>query len=164
MKANPDVIAQAATNWRKHQWPAAEAMQAATSITRAHQLLVGRIDAVLAPLALNFSRFEVLALLFFTKTGQMPLGKIGDRLQVHPASVTNTVTRLTKDGFVKRVAHPSDGRTTLAVLTVKGRHRVEKAAAVLGEIQFGVSGLKQPAAREVTEAIAGLRQAAGDFD
>ena len=65
--------------------------EAATSITRAHQVLVGRIDAALAPIPLNFGRFEVLALLDLTRKGQLPLGKIGDRLQVHPASVTNTV-------------------------------------------------------------------------
>ena len=90
---------------------------AATSITRAHQILSGRIDAALAPVGLNFSRFEVLALLSFTKEGELPLGKVGDRLQVHPASVTNTVNRLEADGLVARKPHPTDRRTTLAVLT-----------------------------------------------
>ena len=158
-----DPIAEAATNWRAENWPAADAMTAATSITRAHQILVGRIDAALSPMGLNFSRFEVLALLEFSKSGRLPLGKIGARLQVHPASVTNTVDRLESDGLVERLAHPTDGRTTLATLTDEGRHRVAVAAMALGQIEFGVAGMGAAARRRVDDAIRELRIAAGDF-
>lgn len=158
-----DPIDEAATNWRTAGWGAVDAMTAATSITRAHQILSSRIDAALAPLGLNFSRFEVLALLSFTREGELPLGKVGDRLQVHPASVTNTVNRLEVDGLVERRAHPTDGRTTLAVLTTEGRHRVEVAAAALAEIEFGVAGLSRSGRRSVGAAILELRSAAGDF-
>ena len=105
-----DPIEEAAANWRAAGWDGVEAMTAATSITRAHQILSGRIDAALAPLGLNFSRFEVLALLSFARAGELPLGKVGDRLQVHPASVTNTVNRLEADGLVERRPHPTDRR------------------------------------------------------
>ncbi len=158
-----DPIDEAATNWRTAGWSAVDAMTAATSITRAHQILSGRIDAALAPLGLNFSRFEVLALLSFTKEGELPLGKVGDRLQVHPASVTNTVNRLEADGLVRRAPHPTDRRTTLAVLTPEGRRRVEKAAAALAAIEFGVAGLSAGGRRSVDAAILELRSAAGDF-
>jgi len=163
MELECDPIAEAATNWRAENWPAVDAMTAATSITRAHQILIGRIDAALAPVGLNFSRFEVLALLEFSREGRLPLGKIGARLQVHPASVTNTVDRLERDGLVERTPHPTDGRTTLAALTGEGRRRVEAAAEVLGEIEFGVAGMGASARRRVDDAIRELRIAAGDF-
>ena len=54
------------------------------------------------PYGLTFARFEALALLSFSRRGALPLGKIGDRLQVHPTSVTNTVNRLERDGLVRR--------------------------------------------------------------
>jgi DNA-binding MarR family transcriptional regulator len=158
-----DPIDEAAENWRAAGWDAVDAMTAATSITRAHQILSARIDAALAPLGLNFSRFEVLALLSFTREGELPLGKVGDRLQVHPASVTNTVNRLEADGLVERRPHPTDRRTTLAVLTAGGRRRVQRAAAVLAEIEFGVSGLSLDGRASVDAAILELRSAAGDF-
>ena len=158
-----DPIEEAAANWRSAGWTAIGAMTAATSITRAHQILTGRIDAALAPLGLNFSRFEVLALLSFTREGMLPLGKVGDRLQVHPASVTNTVNRLEADGYVRREPHPTDRRATLAVLTAEGRRRAERSAAVLADIEFGVAGMS-PRARAATDrAILELRSAAGDF-
>ena len=105
----------------------------------------------------------MLALLSFTREGKLPLGKVGDRLQVHPASVTNTVNRLEADGLVARKPHPTDRRTTLAVLTRDGRRRVEKAAAALAEIEFGVAGLSPQGRRSVDAAILELRSAAGDF-
>ena len=151
-----DPIDEASANWRRKKWTAIDAMAAATSITRAHQILVGRIDSALAPLGLNFSRFEVLALLELSREGQLPLGKIGDRLQVHPASVTNTL--------VRREPHPTDGRTTLGVITAAGSEAAAAGAAALGEIEFGLGGMSGLARDRVVESVRELRVAAGDFD
>lgn len=158
-----DPIAEARRNWDRHGWPAGDAMEAATSITRAHQILLGRIDEALAPFALNFSRFEALALLHFSREGRLPLGKMGDRLQVHPASITNTIDRLQRDGLVERLPHPTDGRTTLAAITDAGRDRVEAAQGALAEIRFGFGDTAAPALRSLRDEIVGLRRRAGDF-
>lgn len=157
-----DLVDEARRNWQDRGWSAVPAMAAATSITRAHQILLGRIDAALGPLGLTFSRFEALALLSFTRTGALPMGKVGERLQVHPASVTNTIDRLERDGLVERRRHPDDGRATLAVITDTGRRVVDEAAAALGAIDFGVSGdgVDHDA---ITESLRPLRRAAGDF-
>jgi DNA-binding MarR family transcriptional regulator len=144
-------------------WDAVPAMAAATSITRAHQILLGRINAVLAPLGLTFSRFEALALLHSTSRGSLPLGKVGERLQVHPASVTNTIDRLERDGLVRRERHPDDGRTTLAVITASGRELVERAAAALAAIDFGLDGRDPVAFGSIEEALRPVRRNAGDF-
>jgi len=65
-----------------------------TSVMRAQQVLLARVDAVLSPFGLTFARFEVLMLLQFSRSGALPLSRIGQRLQVHPASVTNAIDRL----------------------------------------------------------------------
>ncbi len=62
-------------------------------------------------------------LLFFSRRGELPVGLVGERLQVHPASVTNAVDRLESDGLVERRRNPSDGRSVLAAITVEGRRR-----------------------------------------
>ena len=158
-----DPIAEARRNWRRNDWGAVEAMSAATSITRAHQILLRRIDGTLEPLGLNFSRFEALALLHFSRAGSLPLGKIGDRLQVHPTSVTNTIDRLEADGLVIRRPHPNDRRTTLAGLTSLGRRRVQAAARALAEVGFGLDGMPRRDLNKVDEALTPLRRSAGDF-
>lgn len=158
-----DPVAEAERNWRVHDWPAPEAMAAVTSITRAHQILLRQVDAALQPMDLTFARYEALVLLHFSRAGALPLGKMGTRLQVHPASVTNAVDRLEAAGYVERAAHPTDGRTTLARITEAGREVVEQATAALGAIRFGALGLDDAAARRVTDELAAMREAAGDF-
>lgn len=158
-----DPVAEAERNWRVHGWPAAEAMAAVTSLTRAHQILLKQVDATLQPLELTFARYEALVLLHFSRAGELPLGKMGARLQVHPASVTNAVDRLEAAGYVQRAAHPTDGRTTLARITPAGRDVVAVATQALAEIRFGAVGLDDAAARRVTDELTAMRRAAGDF-
>ena len=158
-----DPIAEARRNWDANGWGAVAAMSAATSVFRAQQILLGRINTVLSPLGLNFSRFEALALLAFTREGQLPLGKIGERLQVHPTSVTNTIDRLERDGLVERVSHPTDGRTTLARITAAGRAVADDAQAALAGIRFGFDDLETDTLVRIDEDITELRRRAGDF-
>src|SRR4029078_4026866 len=100
-------------------------MSAITSIMRAHQILLSEVDAVVKPYGLTFARYEALVLLTSSKPGELPMSKIGERLMVHPTSVTNTVDRLVKSGLVAKRPNPNDGRGTLASLTAKGREGVD---------------------------------------
>ncbi len=87
-------------------------------------------------------------LLSFTKRGRLPLGKIGERLQVHPTSVTNVIDRLESTGLVERIPHPDDARTTLAAITHKGRNVATKATAVLNANVFEPMGTRRPPTRD----------------
>lgn len=158
-----DPIAEARRNWQRRGWRAPDAMVTATSITRAHQILLGRINAALSPFGLTFSRFEVLALLSFSQSGQLPMGKIGDRLQVHPASVTNLVDRLVADGLVERITDPNDGRLRLVRLMASGAKLVEECAEQLATINFGVGQLSSEAHGAIADELRNLRHNAGDW-
>ena len=132
-----DPITEARRQWVEHGWAdAAPGMAAVTSIMRAQQVLLARVDEKLAEFELSFARFELLRLLAFTRHGELPLGKLGVRLQVHPTSITSAVDRLEAQGFVERQRHPTDGRTTLAVITRSGRRTVERATQVLNDEVF----------------------------
>ena len=112
-----DPIAEAERQWGLHGWTdQAPGMALVTSIMRLQQIFLSRLlDAVLRPLGLTFARYEVLMLLSFSRRGTLPLGKIGERLQVNAASVTNAVDRLEGDGLVTRRLNPDDGRGTLSL-------------------------------------------------
>lgn len=119
---NVDPIAEARRQWESHGWEdAAPGMAAVTTIVRAQQILVSRVETALSPLGLTFARFEILRLLGFTRAGRLPMGKISDRLQVHPASVTSAVKRLERDGMIERVSGTDDNRVVLASLLPEGR-------------------------------------------
>jgi DNA-binding MarR family transcriptional regulator len=160
-----DPIVEAHRNWSASGWAeAADGMAFVTSIMRVQQICMAWIDDVLAPFDLTFARFEALRLLAFTRRGRLPLGKIGERLQVHPASVTNVVDRLERDGLVRRIPHPTDGRTTLAAITPKGRRLVATATDALNTKVFQQTGLGDRQLRDLVATLAELREAAGDFD
>lgn len=114
-------------------------MAAVTSIMRVQQILLGQINDLLRPLGLNFPRYEALMLLLFSLRGALPLGKMGERLQVHATSVTNIVDRLESDGFVRRSPHSRDRRTVLAEITPSGRRVAGRATRILNEASFSMS-------------------------
>ena len=80
-------------------------------------------------------------LLVFSSRGSLPLGKMGERLQVHPTSVTSIVQRLDAAGLVVRRPHPEDGRAVLAEITDEGRRLVETATRDLVSADFGLGSL-----------------------
>lgn len=158
-----DPIEEARRNWQKREWGDGRAMVAATSITRAHQIVLAEINTALAPFDLTFSRFEVLALLYFSRAKALPMGKIGSRLQVHPTSVTSLVNRLVQDGLVERVPHPTDRRTTLVQLTSRGSRLAPRCAEALEASGFGLNGLSDEQLDDIAATITTLRSASGDW-
>ncbi|AUG79723.1 MarR family transcriptional regulator [Kitasatospora sp. MMS16-BH015] len=157
-----DPIARADELWTS-RWGGAPAMAAITSVMRAHQILLSRVDAVVKPYGLTFARYEALVLLTFSRTGELSLSKIGERLMVHPTSVTNTVDRLVRAGLVARRPNPTDGRGVLASITDRGREVVEQATRELMSIDFGLEGYGPGQCQEVFELLRPLRVDAGDF-
>jgi DNA-binding MarR family transcriptional regulator len=138
-------------------------MAAVTSIMRAQQIVQARVDAALRPLDLTFARYEALVLLCFSRTGALPLGKMGDRLMLHPTSVTNIIDRLEDQGLVRRVSHPTDRRTTLAEITDEGRKVVEAANEATSAISMGMGNLSDRELDRITKLLRRLRVDAGDF-
>ena len=159
-----DPVAEARRQWEAHGWhEAAPGMAAVTSVMRAQQVFLARIDGILADHGLTFARYEVLVLLSFSRAGSLPLGKVGARLQVHPASVTNAVDRLEAQGLVRRDRHPTDGRTRLATITPAGRSVVEDATARLNDEVFTALGLTAAEAGQLVRLLEKVRRDAGDF-
>ncbi|QKW09238.1 MarR family transcriptional regulator [Streptomyces sp. NA04227] len=158
-----DPIARADELWRQ-RWGAAPSMAAITSIMRAHQILLAEVDAVVKPYGLTFARYEALVLLSFSQAGELPMSKIGERLMVHPTSVTNTVDRLVRSGLVDKRPNPNDGRGTLASITPKGAKVVEEATRDLMEMDFGLRAYDEEECGEIFALLRPLRVAAQDFE
>jgi DNA-binding MarR family transcriptional regulator len=157
-----DPIMRAARIWER-RFGDSRAMAAATSIMRAQQILLAELDARLRPHGLTFARYEALVLLTFSREGALPLRLIGQRLMVHPTSVTDIINRLERHGLVIRRPNPSDGRGTLAEITAHGRTLAERATRDLMAAEFGVGGYDAAQLDEIFGLLRGLRVAAGDF-
>jgi DNA-binding MarR family transcriptional regulator len=147
-----DPIDEAARQWGQ-RWGAVEQMHAVTSLMRVQQLVLAQLDELLRPHGLTFARYEALVLLTFSRAGSLPLGKMGERLQVHPTSITSIIDR----------RHPEDGRAILAEITASGRAVVEAATADLVEARFAIADLGPDELRELSSLLRPVRQHAGDF-
>jgi len=138
-------------------------MALVTSVIRAQQIYLARIDVELRPLHLTFARFEVLTLLSFARSGSLPMSRIGVRLQVHPTSVTSSVDRLEDQGFVRRHAHATDRRTTLVEILPAGRQVLKSATVALNDRVFSKPSVSTKDARNLFLMLKTLRAAEGDF-
>ena len=157
-----DPIARAAQTWSERFGPSG-AMAAVTSIMRVQQILLAQLDAVLRPYELTFARYEALVLLTFSRRGALPLGVIGERLMVHPTSVTNIIGRLERQHLVVRHPNSADGRGRLAEITAAGRDVVQRATRDLMAAEFGLAGYEKDQLTDIFDLLRGLRLANGDF-
>lgn len=159
-----DPIAEARRHWTDRWGPEpARPMAAVTAVMRVQQILMSRFNAILRPHGLTFPRYEALMLLSFTHAGALPLGKIGERLQVHRTSVTNIVDRLEADGLVRRVPHESDRRATLAEITERGRQVAEAATLDMNASGFAFDALSPDEQEQLSVLLEAVRRAEGDF-
>jgi DNA-binding MarR family transcriptional regulator len=157
-----DPIARAAETWEA-RFGDAKAMAAVTAIMRVQQILLAQLDALLRPHGLTFARYEALVLLSFSRDGALPMRIIGERLMVHPTSVTNTIDRLELQKLVVRRPNPRDGRGTLAGITEAGRSVMRAATDDLMKAEFGMGGYSPQQLEDMSGLLRDLRVTAGDF-
>jgi DNA-binding MarR family transcriptional regulator len=159
-----DPISEAHRQWSS-RWPEhADHMAAVTSVMRVQQLLLSRIEDTLKPYGLTFAAYEALQLLAFTRTGSLPMGKMGERLMVHPASVTNVINRLEGRGLVERQPSRSDRRVVLATITQDGQALALEATTALNQAAFGLPDITPQEAARVTAMLHNVRITAGDVE
>jgi DNA-binding MarR family transcriptional regulator len=158
-----DPIAEAHRQWST-RWPAhADHMAAVTSVMRVQQILLARIEDTLQPYGLTFAAYEALQLLAFTRSGSMPMGKLGERLMVHPASVTNAIRKLEQRGFVQRHMSPDDRRVVLATITQQGRTIAHNATKLLNQANFGLQALSRDETADLATMLRNVRIGVGDI-
>jgi MarR family 2-MHQ and catechol resistance regulon transcriptional repressor len=83
------------------------------------------LDSVAAT-NLGTGDFAVLKLLLFS--GPLPVNVIGAKVLLTSGSITSSIDRLERRGFVKRRRHPKDARMSLVALTPRGRDKIVPAA------------------------------------
>jgi DNA-binding MarR family transcriptional regulator len=156
-----DPIEEARRQWDQ-RWPGGATMAAATSIMRAQQIVQASVAEALKPFGLTFARYEALVLLAFSRRGLLPMGKMGERLMIHPTSVTNIVDRLEGQGFVRRRPHERDRRTTLVEITETGREVMDQATGAVVASGFGLAALPETQLDELTSLIRAVRVGSGE--
>jgi len=89
--------------------------------------------------------FEVLLRLSRSPRGQLRMTDLSAQTSLTTSGVTRVIDRLGRDGLVCREACPTDRRSSFAVITAKGRHRMTSVLpGHLALIEEWFTGLLQP--------------------
>jgi DNA-binding MarR family transcriptional regulator len=143
---------------------AASGMAVFTAILRSYQLLDDQVKAVMRQHGLTFARYEILTWLATDPESSLALSWISKTLRIPPATVTDLIDRLEVDGLVRRVAHPSDARTTLAEITPKGRRLADRATRDLNAEVYEQVGLSEAKREQLLRLLVELRTNGDEFD
>lgn len=155
-----DAVEEAARRFGE-RYPGEPRFRALAALVRGYAVVVRGVEAQLRPLGLSLSRFELLLLLSFARSGRLSMTRIRDLLMVHGSSVTYLVERLEEAGLVEREVSASDRRISLVRLTVAGRSLVERAARRLAEGGFGpFAGLEDERLGQLADLLGELRRGA----
>jgi len=162
---NFDPIEKASEQWAE-RWgeESVPAMAAVTSVFRVQQVLIDRLNRILKPYHLSFARYQALILLYFSRSGELTLSKMSERLQVRKASITNLVDGLEILGYVTRKPGSRDRRQTYAVITERGRNIAAASAERLIQEGFGTSPIENGELEQITELLTSIRAEAGGFE
>ena len=160
-----DVVEASRRVWLEQWEPeAASGMAVFTAILRSYQLLNHQVNEVMRSHALTFARYEVLAWLATDPESALTLSWISKTLRIPPATVTDIIDRLEVEELVRREPHPSDARTTLAVITPRGRTVATDATRDLNAVVYERIGLSEPQRNQLIDLLAELRASGNEFD
>lgn len=109
------------------------------------------IEVGLTPL-----HFEIMTLL--TEEGTLPVAKIGERLVLAKAHMTQLVDKLSENGIVVRETAPNDRRVILISITAKGRETLDKIhERVSRAFAKALSSLSENDLEELTTSLSKIR-------
>jgi DNA-binding MarR family transcriptional regulator len=91
-------------------------------------------DALRAEHQLAVSEFDVLITLYNAEGQRLRMSELATRVMLSNAGLTHLVTRLERDGGVKREVDPDDGRKWFTVLTARGNSRLRDARRTHNEV------------------------------
>ena len=98
-------------------------------LLRTHADLVRALDRELQErCGISFGDYDVLVTLANGPAEGLRMGQLAEAIVLSPSGVTRVVTRLERDGLVERRAE--NQRVVRAVLTDRGRRRLEEAAPI----------------------------------
>ena len=143
--------------WHELGWSAgALGLGAIKSLLRSQRAYTELVERCLADFSLSENQYEILMRMYYAGDEPVMLGKLSERLQLSPASITNNVDRLEAAGLVTREASAVDRRQVLAALTDTGRSVAAEATERLIGLIFDRTGLTDDELRQLIELTSKL--------
>jgi DNA-binding MarR family transcriptional regulator len=139
----------------EHEFLDAEESASVSALFMLNRIVQGELDAQLREShGMSVSEFDVLITLFNAPDSRLGMSALAQRVLLSPAGLTHLITRLERDGLVRREVDAADRRKWFAVLTDHGDATLRAARpthnAVLRETFFAATS---PAERKTLQRI-----------
>jgi DNA-binding MarR family transcriptional regulator len=109
----------------RHEFLEPDEWQSVNALLMLNRAVLAELDGQLRKVhGLAVSEFDVLITLFNAPDVRLRMSTLAERVLLSPAGLTHLVTRLERDGLVRREVDPNDGRKWFAVLTELGDARL----------------------------------------
>ena len=127
-----------ATSRPDHDFLDPEEWESWGALMMLHRSVLQELDAELRRHnGLAVIEFDVLITLFNAPDHRLRMSELAERVLLSPAGTTHLVTRLERDGLVRREADPADGRKWFTVLTQAGDSALKAARPTHNEVLRG---------------------------
>jgi DNA-binding MarR family transcriptional regulator len=111
-----------------HEFLDADEWQAWNALLMINRTVLQALDTALRSRhGIGVTEFDVLITLFNAPQRRLRMTALAGQVLLSPAGTTHLVTRLERDGLLRRDADPSDGRKWFTVLTDKGAETLRAA-------------------------------------
>lgn len=112
-------------------------------VERINRLIQTLAQPHLTSSALTYAGWQALMALAYSKHQALPMAKLAERVASHPTTMTRTVDRLIRLGYVRRVREGNDRRVTVIEILPDGEHAREVVLQSLDRSQFGLGGVPE---------------------
>lgn len=107
---------------------------------------------------LTVAGWQALTALSFHPHKEMPTAKLALRVGIHPTTITRTIDRLERLGYVARVRPDHDRRVTTIALLRAGEEAQLSVAAALDDACFGMAEVPEELLEELVGGLRVLRE------
>jgi DNA-binding MarR family transcriptional regulator len=120
---------------RGHEFLEPEEYEAWNALLMLNRTVLAELDTALQSAHnLTVMEFDVLITLFNADHNRLGMTALGESVMLSPAGTSHLVTRLERDGLVRREVDPADGRKWFTVLTPAGDEALRSARATHNDV------------------------------
>jgi DNA-binding MarR family transcriptional regulator len=118
-----------------HEFMAPEEWASWLALLQLHRMVLAELDTELRRRhGLAVTEFDVLITLFNAPGQRLQMSALARQVMLSPAGTTHLVTRLERDGLVRRAVDPADRRRWFTVLTGDGETMLRAARRTHNEV------------------------------
>jgi MarR family 2-MHQ and catechol resistance regulon transcriptional repressor len=133
--------------------------EALLSLVRTSALMQKLSDRFFSQFGLTDVQFNILMILKERGSAGLSQQELSEHLIVTKSNVVGLIDRLERNGYVKRMSHPSDRRFNQIVLTPKGsKLELKIEESYFTEVDKMMNALSTPQKRAVIQAMEKIRQ------